>query len=327
MATLIDTPNSSTGIPNLPQEFAEKWGDWSVKVAEAIQRQAAAVRVCQKIWEAEFLRNETTVPDDSLDLPKISNIKEKDRRQLVEIKMPFTLTPGEMDNEPTKKIGYFLGQVNARALAQVEDLILFQGTKAQSPLLKIVTLTNEPSAGTGLLGAADPGPEQTSDSDPTRVSVPIDIYFQRKRRPGVKWGENLFAAVNSGVTKLSGKGQSTNYALILPIVAYADAQTPPGDQSLVTTYDRLKDWLKGGIYGTAMLPEDRGLLVAVSNATALYVSVDAQTEYVARDDTGDYRFLVREKFQFIARDPRALVLLRFENTEAPADLSTQSPES
>jgi len=307
----IVTPNSLARIPGLPQEFAEKWGDWSVKLVEAVQGQAAAVRVCQKVWVADFLPDVTTVPDDSLDLPIIDNIQEKDERKLVEITMPFRLTSAEMDDESTKKIGYFLGQMNARALAQVEDLILFQGTNAKSPLLKIVNVQGLDKAGTGLLGAAEP--TNTADDDPTLVSVPIVVNPAESPREGVIWGENLFTAVNTGVTKLSSKGQSTTYALFLPIAAYADAQTPPGNQSLVTTYDRLKDWLMGGIHPTAMLPPDRGLLVAVSNAIALYVSVDAQPEYVRMDDAKEgvfHRFLVREKFQFIARDPRALVLLK-----------------
>lgn len=307
----MDGTSSTTAvantIPNLPADFISSWGEWAGKIADAAKAQANAVRVCQKVFTADLVPQALAVPDDSLDLPIIDNVPEKDKKTLVEITIPFKLTSAQMDNEPHTQIGYFLAQVDGRVIGQVEDLVLFQGVNAQNnPLFRLVAVKN--ITGNGLLGAAEP--TNVSDTDPRLVSAPIDVPLSQGARPGVLWGENLFAAVNSGVTKLSGKGQSTHYALFLPIAAYADAQTPPGNQSLVTTYDRLKDWLTGGIYPTAMLPSDRGLLVAVSNAIALYVGVDAQTEYTAKDQSF-HNFLIRDKFQFIARDPRALVLLKF----------------
>lgn len=310
MDATLSATNGLGGIPNLPADILKLWGESAGnKIAEEARKQAHAVRVCQKVFMAELVPP-LAVPDDSLDLPTIDNIPEKDKKTLVEITIPFKLTPDQMDNEPNTKIGCFLAQVDGRVIGQVEDLILFQGVNAnKNPLFQLVTVKN--LTGTGLIGAADP--EDVSDTDPRLVSKPIDVPLSQGAREGVLWGEELFAAVNSGVTKLSGKGQSTSYALLLPIAAYADAQTPPGNQSLVTTHDRLKDWIKD-IYPTAMLPPDRGLLVAVSNAIALYVGVDAQTEYTAKDQSF-HNFLIRNKFQFIARDPRALVLLKFKQPD------------
>ena len=60
------------------------------------------------------------------------------------------------------------------------------------------------------------------------------------------------------------------------------------------------------------LPQNRGLLVALAgDPTSLYVGREATTEFV-RKDGSKYFFRVVERIQFVARDPRAFVLLKFE---------------
>ena len=65
------------------------------------------------------------------------------------------------------------------------------------------------------------------------------------------------------------------------------------------------------------MPPDRGLLVALAgDPTSLYVGREATTEFV-RKEGSKYFFRVVERIQFVARDPRAFVLLKFEQA-APA---------
>jgi uncharacterized linocin/CFP29 family protein len=144
------------------------------------------------------------------------------------------------------------------------------------------------------------------------VSQPIDVPLAQDARPGVLWGENTFTAVADGIAKLVSKAQAPEYALFLPIKVYADTFAPPGNQSLVTTADRIKPLVVRGFHGTGMLPPDRGLMAALGGEpTILYVGRDVELEY-DRKDTAEYYFRVVERVQFVPRDPRALVLLKFE---------------
>jgi hypothetical protein len=70
--------------------------------------------------------------------------------------------------------------------------------------------------------------------------------------------------------------------------------------------------VEGGFYGTATLPEDRGLLVALGgDPISLYVGQEATVE-CERQDRQTVFFRVTERVQFVARDPRALVRLDFD---------------
>ncbi len=69
---------------------------------------------------------------------------------------------------------------------------------------------------------------------------------------------------------------------------------------------------------TVTLPQDRGLLVALAgDPTSLYVGREATTEFV-RKEGSKYFFRVVERIQFVARDPRAFVLLKFEQPASAA---------
>jgi uncharacterized linocin/CFP29 family protein len=291
----------------MPPDIKAKWGNSVGKIIQAVREEVCRVRICQKVFPTKLLPDPQQAPDDSLALPDISSIPERGDKPCVEISTQYTLTSTQVDNEPTEMICQTLAQMGARAIALVEDMIIFQGSTA--PVPKNVEVGNLDKNDKGLLGAADP--DKTSDTDPNLVSIPITVPLSQPKRPGILWGENTFTAVTAGIAKLSSKGQSIEYALFLPTVAFADTLAPPGNESLVNTYERLQPWLKGGIYGTATLPPDKGLLVAVSNAICLYVGVDSQPEYDTKDGV-NHRFLVRERIQSIARDPRALVLLNFE---------------
>jgi hypothetical protein len=132
----------------------------------------------------------------------------------------------------------------------------------------------------------------------------------------VTWGEETFSAVTKGIALLAAKAQAPKFALFLPVEAYADTFVPPGDQSLITTAERIKPLVEGGFMEVVTLPQDKGLLVALAgDPTSLHVGREATTEFV-RKEGAQYFFRVVERIQFVARDPRAFVLLDFR---PPAD--------
>ena len=157
------------------------------------------------------------------------------------------------------------------------------------------------------------------DSDPNKVSNPIEVKLPAKRKLGVLYGENTFSAVAEGIAKLTAKAQAPKFALFLPVKAYADTFVPPSDESLVTTAERIKPLVEGGFMETVTLPQDRGLLVALAgDPTSLYVGREATTEFVRKYES-KYFFKIVERIQFVARDPRAFVLLKFEQPRSSPD--------
>ena len=80
----------------------------------------------------------------------------------------------------------------------------------------------------------------------------------------------------------------------------------------MTTADRIRPLVEGGFQETVSLPPDRGLLVALAGEpTRIFIGREAATEFV-RKEGSKYFFRVVERIQFVARDPRAFVLLKFK---------------
>lgn len=146
----------------------------------------------------------------------------------------------------------------------------------------------------------------------TKVSVPIVVPRVASKRPGLLFGENVFTAVADGIAKLTAKAQAPKFALFLPVKVFADTFVPSSDASLVMTAERIKPLVEGGFQETVGLPQDRGLLAALAgDPTRLYLGREATPEYVRREGS-KYFFRVVERIQFVVRDPRAFVLLKFK---------------
>jgi hypothetical protein len=100
---------------------------------------------------------------------------------------------------------------------------------------------------------------------------------------------------------------------------------PLSDANLVTTAGGIRPLVEGGFHGTGGLPSmipqgmgagrpGKGLLAALGgDPTALYVGREARAEFLQKQGT-KYIFRVMERVQFVARDPRAFVLLSFLQT-------------
>lgn len=282
------------------------WADsvWE-EIRVAVMTEAGKVKIAQKVFPATELNNNATeIPNEVIKFADLS-IEEGRTKPFVEIYHEFPLTSTQVKKEAESKICKTLARMAAKAIALAEDVIIFQGK--DGPLPANVKADLVESAASGLLGeAASP---DADDADPNKVSEPIEV--KPVGRQGVLYAENTFSAVTEGIAQLIRKAQAPNYALFLPTKVFADTFAPPSEQSLVTTADRIKPLVEGGFYGTGTLPEDRGLLVALGGEpTSLYVGREATTEFV-RKEGSKYFFRVAERVQFVARDPRAFVLLKF----------------
>lgn len=302
------------------------------EINDAVVAEMGKVRTAQKVFPTMLLdTNPTEIPNEIIDFTDLS-IKEGQTKQFVEIYHEFSLTATQVTKEAVNKTCKTLARMAAKSIALAEDAAIFQGKNAkifQSPQPTQSSNITQPSrlkadsldsAINGLLGEAKPG--DADDDDPNKVSKPIDVNFQTKTKPGVLYGENTFAAVAKGIARLTAKAQAPKFALFLPVEAYADTFVPPSDSSLVTTAERIKPLVEGGFIETVTLPSDSGLLVALAgDPTSLYVGREATTEFV-RKEGSKYFFRVVERIQFVARDPRAFVLLKFE--QSPAVLASSA---
>jgi uncharacterized linocin/CFP29 family protein len=317
---------------NLPAEIT--WTEEVKKrINDAVAEEVSRIRICQKVFPTHrFTSTPLDVLVDTVELPPPPagtplilsppatppvfppiRIPEGVTRQFVQLNSEFEVTVAQARNEPERRICQTLSRMAAKSIALAEDAIIFHGEGA-STLLPALRVTPHQlgSAAQGLLGAADPRPPNApDDNDPDRVSEPIDVDPLPGSPPSPHYGERVFTAVADGIAKLVRKGQAPNYALFLPTRVYADTFVPPGHQSLVTTAERIRPLVEGGFFGTGVLPEHQGLLVALGGQpTVIYMGEEAEVEYVRRDRVR-YFFCVTERVQFVARDPRALVLLRF----------------
>ena len=290
-----------------------KWPEpiWQ-EINDAVVKEVAKVRTAQKVFPTTVLDNDPTEVQNDVILFDARtgemSIKEGQTKSFVEIYQEFSLTSAQVSKEAQLKTCKSLARMAAKALALAEDTILFQGKGAK--LQANVKAEAIDTAGDGLLGVANP--KDADDNNPTKVTVPIDVTKAVKPKPGVIYGENVFAKVTEAIAKLTDKAQAPKFALLLPTAVFADTFAPPGDQSLVTTAERIKPLVEGGFYGTGTLPPDKGLLVALAgDPTTLSVGREAKTEFIRKDGT-KYVFKVSERFQFVARDARSMVLLNFK---------------
>lgn len=287
------------------------------EINDAVKMEMGKVRIAQKVFPSMmFDMNPTEVPNDVINFqdPDGLSIKEGSTKPFVEIFQEFPLTSTQVSKESQLKTCKTLARMAAKALALAEDTIIFQGKNGRLP--GNVKADQIESTLDGLLGEANP--KDANNDDDNKVTVPIIVERLANSQTGAVFGENVFSAVADGIASLTRKAQAPNYALFLPTKVYADTFVPPSPASLVTTAERIKPLVEGGFYGTGTLPEDKGLLVALGgDPTSLYLGREATTEFV-RKEGSKYFFRDVERVQFVARDPRAFVLLRFAQTTDPA---------
>jgi uncharacterized linocin/CFP29 family protein len=282
------------------------------EINDAVKMEMGKVRITQKVFPTMTFDtplteviNDVIVFDPGTGQP---SIKEGKTKPFVEIYQEFPLTATQVSKESQLKICKTLSRMAAKAIALAEDTIIFQGNVKILP--GNVNADQKDSANEGLLGEANP--KDVDNNDATKVSVPICVDKLVSPVTNAVWGENVFSAVADGIALLTSKAQAQEYALFLPTRVYSDTHIPPSTSSLVTTAERIKPLVEKGFYGTGTLPPNQGLLVALGgDPTSLYLGQEAMTEFL-RKDGAKYIFRVVQRIQFVARDPRAFVLLNFE---------------
>ncbi len=270
------------------------WPDTVWKdINDGVVTEVKKVRVAQKVFSTTIFDNyPVQIPNEIINFTDLS-IKEGETKPFVDIYVEFTLTSPQVKQETDQKICHKLAIMAAKVVALAEDAYFFQ--------------KSDRGPRNGLLAEANP--PDANDDDANKVSKPIPV--PRSKDLAI-WGENTFKAVTDGITKLVAKGQAPNYALFLPTQVYADTFVPPSPASLVTTADRITPLVEGGFYSSGVLPENEGLLVALGGEpTKLYVGQEASTDCVRKEGV-KYHFQVIERVQYVVRDPRSLVLLKFE---------------
>lgn len=311
--------------------------NWSEQIWKDINddalKEVGKVRIAQKVFPTSVLENDLTqIPNEVIDFENMT-VKEGDTKPFVEIYREFSLTSTQVKQEANQKICRMLARMAAKEIALGEDAYFFQlsdrgakrGPGGAVPVLKNVSIHADnwrTAVDFGLLGEANDS--TADDADSAKPSKPIEVAPRAAAAAAIAgaakaggpaprplYGENTFKAVTEGISKLVAKAQAPAYALFLPTGVYADTFAPPSPASLVTTADRIKPLVEGGFYSSGVLPPNEGLLVALGGEPVkLFVGHEVKIEYV-RKEGAKFFFRVVERVQYIVRDPRSLVLLKF----------------
>lgn len=303
------------------------WPDQVWKdINDDVLKEVGKIRVAQKVFSTTVLDNDPTqIPNEIIDFESMS-VKEGDTKPFVEIYREFSLTSTQVKQEGNQKICRTLARMAAKEIALGEDAYFFQvsdrnarrGPDGEVPVLKNPAIHADNWRTTvdfGLLAEAnDPNAD---DANPARPSKPILVPLlgtaaeEGGESQSPLYGENTFKAVTEGISKLVAKAQAPAYALFLPTGVYADTFAPPSPASLVTTADRIKPLVEGGFYSSGVLPAKEGLLVALGGEPVkLFVGLEVKVEFI-QQDPNKYVFRVVERVQYVVRDARSLVLLKF----------------
>jgi hypothetical protein len=285
----------------------------------ALQKALNDLRITQKSIppiDASKMKNQG-IPDDRIYFDADSStIPDNKHKDFVELSVRFSLsdrgveTPGRLEK---------LAVAMAPALAHKEDFYLFQmsdkshpgrNKKHQDhpyPNVKINKWELDNSyTHFGLLAEANPS--DASDCDWTKVSEPIHVPLLDDDC-GSLWGKEIARAVLTGIAKLMSKRGKGNkgFALFLPMDVWVDAAIS-GDDDAPTAISL--------IVQSQVLPKNEGLLVnLVGDPIEILYGQQAEIKQLDRDNDGQWNFRIVEQVQYVVSDPRALVLLKFEQPQ------------
>jgi uncharacterized linocin/CFP29 family protein len=170
----------------------------------------------------------------------------------------------------------------------------------RAPLTPLVKDKNGESLGKGLLGP-EPG------EDGAHHDLDVDLAAAD---PTIATG--LVKKVFDGIAHLNEEAHTGPYALFLSPPEFATSWSKTLPATTVTVAERITSVITGGFLATGSLPEKTGLLVSLGGEpTMIYMGIDATTAFTQIESNGIYRFRVFERIQFVIRDPKAFVRLKF----------------
>ena len=275
---------------------ASRTGFWTdqvwASIDDGVTTSAGAIRVAQNVFLTEPLANMTLVPADVFD-PKTMSIAEGISKPFIELAVEFSLTNGQVNDDPTGKTAITLSKLAARPLALAEDMIILQGGDAD--LSGVQVESGKDSLEHGLLGVASGREITVKPPDP---DAPTNS------------GGQILSAVAKGIALLTRDLQAPPFALIQD--TSASAATWGSFINGAPAHTVLDSVLARGIYGTGAMPADTGLLIALGgDPTTIYIGSEAVTEHTHKGKGGVYHFRTFERVQYVARDRRAFVKLDF----------------
>ncbi|WP_375492737.1 hypothetical protein [uncultured Nostoc sp.] len=260
------------------------------------------------------------VPDNKINFTEYT-IPDRSDKPFVELYLEFYLTETGLNRRGRLKE---LAVALVPSLALMEDFYIFQMSDKSNALRDKghpnyqgpahVNITNwqleDGYRDYGLLSEAHP--RDSSDYDWTKVSKPIHVPLSADDSETL-WGVNTARAVLEGIGKLMDKKGIGNkgFALFLPIKVWADAMLPISDDG-PTTWSLIKPMgVDMEVLPCRVLPKDEGLLVnLVGDPIKIFYGQQPQVEPETVDRK--YKFRLVERVQYVVSDPRALVLLKFE---------------
>jgi uncharacterized linocin/CFP29 family protein len=264
-------------------------------IDSGVKEAVGPIRVAQKVFPTTKLAGVTAVPADVFNPEKMS-IAEGLMRPYIEVAVEFSLTNGQVNEDPTGATAITLSKLAAKSLAMAEDMIILQGKDATLPP-SIRIQSGEESIEKGILGFV--GADRTIVVNPPNPAATTNS------------GGEILAAVAKGIARLTNDLQAPAFALIEDTNAFA--ATTGSLINGAPASDGLNSLLTGGIHGTGAMPPNTGLLVALGgDPTTIYLSADPPvTEPTNKGNTGQYFFRTFERIQYVARDHRAFVRLDF----------------
>jgi hypothetical protein len=294
---------------------------------EALQKALDGLRVTKKSIPSRVEPSmiNAGIPDERILFhAESSKFVENKHKDFVKLSVRFALsdsevkTPGRLEK---------LAMAMAPALAHKEDFYIFQMSDKlhpgrnkndpghPCPNVKIDKWQVDNSyTHHGLLAEAF-SPE-ASDCDWTKVSEPIHVPLL-SNDCGSLWGKGTASAVLQGIAKLmckTGKGKE-GFALFLPMEVWVDAAIP-GDDDAHTAMSLIVQSQMGvdiEVVPCHVLPKDEGLLVNLAgNPIEILYGQQAKITQGDLDDDEYWHFRIVEQVQYVLRDPRALLLLKFE---------------
>lgn len=242
---------------------------------------------------------------------------------IFEIFSEFFLTKQQVDREETYREARTAAISRARDLAQVEDLLIFQGPGV------VPAAVPAPPPAPGL-AAAPPPPAPQIGGWPTSVAIRDgNVRFGLLTNPGILaqsvqqlpkgarvdgipiYGANTDAAVETGIQQLYKSGHFGPYALVLHPVLLADTKTPLPN-TLIKPADRIAP--KVEFFGsTRTLKAKEGVIVSLGgNSMDLVMRSEGyEIDFVQVNPQGLYSFRVSHRFTFRTKRQAVVVRLNF----------------
>jgi uncharacterized linocin/CFP29 family protein len=275
---------------------AATWAELDEVVAEEAKR----VRVGQKVFRTEQVGTSGGgasywVPAAEIETNAAGvGLKDDQAQPLVEVSVPFRLTPAQVEAEDTLHLARTLARAAAKNVALAEDHMILAGGLVAKAAMFGVTLGGVPHP---------EGLAQKALAQPT-------LALGSSAMPGTAArARAIVNAVADGMSQLGGDGWSQPYALVLSADLYASASFSSYADFDKTADDRFGHKVQHCVLSSA-LNAGTGLLVSLAGATVtIYTTGEPRVALTGEGADGVYRFRVVERIRPVVRDPSCVRLI------------------